>query len=60
MNAPQHRPSTPWNEAVSVIGILSVLAAAGAYAAATQHVPIVTNCLAWIAWRIYGLYPVLL
>src|SRR5215471_11162210 len=44
---------TPLQEAVSIITIVSILAAVGCYVGAANHLPLITPTIAWIARQVY-------
>jgi hypothetical protein len=48
---------TPLQEAVSIITIVSMLAAVGCYVGTVNHVPLVTPAIAWIAGQVYAFCP---
>jgi hypothetical protein len=50
---------TPLQEAVSIITIVSILAAVGCYLGAANHVPSVTPAVAWTAGQVYSFCPAL-
>jgi hypothetical protein len=52
-------PQTPFQEAVSVIGIASVLVGLGCYVAAINEVPLVSEFLFSVAVQVYHRLPVL-
>jgi hypothetical protein len=48
---------TPLQEAVSIITIVSILAAVGCYVGAANHVPLITPAVAWTAGQVYSFCP---
>jgi hypothetical protein len=52
-------PQTPFQEAVSIISIASVLVGLGCYVAAINEVPLVSEFLFSVAVQIYHWFPVL-
>jgi hypothetical protein len=48
---------TPLQEAVSIITIVSILAAVGCYVGAANHFPLITPAIAWIASQVYLSFP---
>jgi hypothetical protein len=52
-------PQTPFQEALSVIGIASVLVGLGCYVAAINEVPVVSEFLFSVAVQVYHRLPVL-
>src|SRR5271166_6552331 len=52
-------PQTPFQEAVSIISIASVLVGLGCYVAAINEVPLVSEFLLSVAVQVYHRFPVL-
>jgi hypothetical protein len=52
-------PQTPFQEAISLITIVAILVAVGAYMAALNNVPLLSSALFWMALQVYQLFPAL-
>lgn len=52
-------PHTPFQEAISIIGITAILVAVGCYIAALKNLPVLSPLLFWVAVQVYHLFPAL-
>jgi hypothetical protein len=55
----ESKPQTPFQEAVSMVGVASVLVGLGCYVAAINEVPLVSEFLFSIATQVYHRLPIL-
>lgn len=52
-----NQSETPFQEAISVISIASMLVGVGCYLAVANHVPFLSPALFWVAVEVYHFFP---